>query len=590
MIVRMKKIYLVGLASEKESFLARLQEIGLAHLILPDEPVEPGEVIKELARVTETRKFLSRLGAGAVQEEADRNYTDICRRREELGHEEAGLYNDLSSLIKEVRRVEPFGDFSLDDLALLRKKGLKIRFFKASRKALEAVSLEDCYWVETSGEGGEIALAVLSRKPLEIDLPEDSSPTKRLSDLYSEIKTKEDRLVAVREEYAQLSGQISTLAEAEAVLSDEVEYRRAAANLEAELDNTIFVVKCWSPVPKDELVERLGTDFTIYAISAEPGEAERVPVLMDNKPAVEPGEDLVKIYSYPNYDDFDPSGLVLYFFAIFFGMIVGDAGYGLCLLALTVFIHQKIKSPGPLAKRLIRQMYILSAAVIIFGVLGASYFSIGLPPSHALINLRVLDFSTLEGQNFVMLVSVMIGMIHISLSLAIHGYRRRDLSRLGWIIVIWAAYFLIKSKMGAGQDNPPAAWIMIGGLVIVFLFSSKDRNILVRIAGGVGGLLGIVQIFSDVLSYLRLFALSIATVYMAQTFNMLAGDIFHGVPWVGWLFAGLVLALGHLVNLALAVMGGVIHGLRLNFLEWYRWSFEGDGLAYKPFKRISRQG
>jgi V/A-type H+-transporting ATPase subunit I len=133
------------------------------------------------------------------------------------------------------------------------------------------------------------------------------------------------------------------------------------------------------------------------------------------------------------------------------------------------------------------------------------------------------------------------------------------------------------------MDNPPATYGMIVGLIIVFIFSSNRRNLLLRLLEGLNGLLGIVQIFSDVLSYLRLFALGIATVYMAQTFNMLAESIVQGVPYVGYVLALLILIAGHFVNLLLGVMGGVIHGLRLNFLEWYRWCFTGDGLVYKPF-------
>jgi V/A-type H+-transporting ATPase subunit I len=135
-------------------------------------------------------------------------------------------------------------------------------------------------------------------------------------------------------------------------------------------------------------------------------------------------------------------------------------------------------------------------------------------------------------------------------------------------------------------DNPPAKYVLIAGLAVVFLFSSTKKNLILRAAEGLNGLLGIVQIFSDVLSYLRLFALGIATVYMAQTFNMLADDIAKGVPWFGYILAALILILGHLVNLLLGIMGGVIHGLRLNFLEWYRWCFVGDGVVYRPFKII----
>ena len=202
--------------------------------------------------------------------------------------------------------------------------------------------------------------------------------------------------------------------------------------------------------------------------------------------------------------------------------------------------------------------------------------------------ISILDFSTKEGQNQIMLLSIIFGMIHISMSLIIKFRNTRDYAALGWVPVIWGGYFLISSRMGKGVDNPIALYIMILGLLVVFLFSSKRKNILLRLLEGLNGLLGIVQIFSDILSYLRLFALGIATVYMAQTFNMLAGNIVQGLSWVGYLFAIPLLFAGHLINLMLAIMGGVIHGLRLNFLEWYRWCFVGDGLVYRPFRKLKR--
>jgi V/A-type H+-transporting ATPase subunit I len=209
-----------------------------------------------------------------------------------------------------------------------------------------------------------------------------------------------------------------------------------------------------------------------------------------------------------------------------------------------------------------------------------------LSAENPLSKLCLVNLNSKEGQNLAMILSIIIGMIHISLSFMLKFRNTRDIASLGWIVVIWSGYFLINSKMGHGVDNNIAKYVLIAGLAVVFIFSSSKKNPLLRVLEGLNGLLGIVQVFSDVLSYLRLFALGIATVYMAQTFNMLAKDIAAGVPWLGYVFAVLILFAGHSVNLLLGIMGGVIHGLRLNFLEWYRWCFTGDGLVYKPFRQI----
>jgi V/A-type H+-transporting ATPase subunit I len=222
----------------------------------------------------------------------------------------------------------------------------------------------------------------------------------------------------------------------------------------------------------------------------------------------------------------------------------------------------------------------------VYGIISGGYFGIMLRPDNPLSKLCVIDLNTKAGQNLAMIISVIIGMLHISLSFLVRFRNTRDIAALGWVVVIWSGYFLINSRMAHGVDNVFAKYILIAGLVVVFAFSSSSKNIVLRILAGFNGLLGIVQVFSDVLSYLRLFALGIATIYMAHTFNMLARDIVAGLPWIGYLFAAVILFAGHSVNLLLGIMGGVIHGLRLNFLEWYRWCFTGDGVVYRPFERI----
>jgi V/A-type H+/Na+-transporting ATPase subunit I len=141
--------------------------------------------------------------------------------------------------------------------------------------------------------------------------------------------------------------------------------------------------------------------------------------------------------------------------------------------------------------------------------------------------------------------------------------------------------------MQTGAINPIAKWVLIAGIGTVILFSSGHRNPVIRVLVGLNASLGIVQLFADVLSYLRLFALGLATMYMCQTFNLLGNMVYEGVPYVGFFPAALVLIAGHAINIVLGIMGGVVHGLRLNFLEWYRWCFEGDGLAFKPFRKVA---
>ncbi len=589
MIVKVKKITFVGLKEEKEKFVDRLQEVGITHVSLPRELIEPTDIGRDLQKVTEVRKFLSRLAKKSVAPEFSADYAAVCARREELGQRETRLLSEISMLKKERETLEAWGEFDPKDIALFRSKGLEVRFYRVSKKTFQSLALEEVFCHACRQTESEVAFTVLASKPFDLGVPEEKLPLKSLSQIERHIQARKDELLQITEEYLKLAGKAEALKKAEATLQDDYEYRRVLLNSGEALDNRLFVLTCWSPVPGEELIKVIGGEFTLGYFDEEPQAGERIPVLLLNRPAFQPGEDLVEVYSHPNYSDFDPSGFVLYCFAIFYGMIVGDAGYGLVMFALTLLLHWKVKSDNFHWIRFRRLSYLLSGSVFFFGLITASYFGISLSPDNPLKQLVLLDLNSKEGQNQVMLISIIMGMIHISVALAIRFYRTHDLVALGWIIVIWSGYVVLTSKMGKGLDSPIATWVAIGGFILVVAFTSTSRNPVIRILLGLNGALGVVQLMADVLSYMRLFALGLATMYMCQTFNMLAEMPYNGLPYVGFIPAVLILIFGHSINLLLGIMGGVVHGLRLNFLEWYRWSFEGDGLMFKHFRKIAKR-
>ena len=585
----MKKITFLGLSDEKEKFVKRLQEVGITHVDIPKDGPLPADTVRELQKVNEIRKFLSHIAEKEqlLAKDSHEDYAAICARREALGQKETRLQTEISALKKEQTMLEPWGDFNPEDIQMLRSKGLGIHFYRVPRRIFKGLALDGIAYQITHETEGEVCLAVLTMQPAELGIPEEKVPLKSLSRVGQEISEKEESLQKIAAEYKELSAHTAVLAKAEDTLTDTFEYRRVVMNAVSELEGKLFVLTCWSPVSEDELLKMIGPGFTVSHLGDDPEPGDRIPVLLKNSRTADSGEDLVKVYSQPNYTDFDPSGFVLYWFVLFYGMIIGDAGYGLTLFVLTVFLHIKVKSTSPVWIRFRRLNYMLALSVTFFGVISVSYFGMMIPPESPLNKVMLLNFGTKEGQNSVMLVAIIMGMVHISLALAIKFYRTRDLPSLGWIFVIWSGYVILSASEGVPM-NPVAKWVMIGGLGVVILFSSSHRNPIIRVLIGLNASLGIVQLFADVLSYMRLFALGLATMYMCQTFNMLANMAYQALPpYIGFLPAVLILIVGHGINIVLGIMGGVVHGLRLNFLEWYRWCFEGDGLPFKPFRLVA---
>jgi len=586
MIVKMKRFTFIGPSGEKDGFVRRLQDLGVTHIALPAEAIEPAQISKELQRVSEIRRFLARLAAKGSESEGSGDYSRICSRKEELEKREQELLNQLNILNKEQDLLEPWGDFEPEDIKFLRSRGLNIGFYKMTNRAFDRLQSEGLFChIARRTEGNTIFMSI-SSKPMDLNVPEERLPAKSLSAVDQEIDACMEELSGIKKEYKELADKVSILTEAEISLKDDYEYRKVLLNTESALDDKVFILNCWSPVREDELIKGIGEGFAFGHFCEDPEPADKVPILLSNKPAFDSGEDLIRIYSYPSHRDFDPSGIVLYAFAVLYGLIIGDAGYGLVYLALTGLLHWKVKSRSPLWIRFRRLSYMLACAVIFWGIISGSYFGILLDAENPLNKVMFINMNTKEGLNKAMLFSIILGMIHLSIALGIKFYRSHNLAHIGWIIVMWSGYALIYSKKILGVDNPAAMYIFTAGLIIVVLFISDSRNPLVRISMGLyNGGFGLVQLFSDILSYLRVFALGLATMYMCQTFNMLAGMPYNSLPYIGFVPAVFILIFGHGINLSLGIMGGVVHGLRLNFLEWYRWCFEGDGMAFRPFKR-----
>ena len=219
-----------------------------------------------------------------------------------------------------------------------------------------------------------------------------------------------------------------------------------------------------------------------------------------------------------------------------------------------------------------------------WGILVGSYF--GAPPPEPLAGLKLLDMNDFDSM---MKISVIMGAGHLILANLITAWRSRGSSRmlapLGWVLLILAGI------SGWLRQQLDLEWIlMAAGMGAILLCSSSRpwrgaKNQLWRLVDGLLALTGLSKMFGDVLSYLRLFALGLASASLAITFNQLATDVAAAVPGMGLLLEVLILLLGHLLNFVLAVVSGVIHGLRLNLIEFYNWSLSDEGYAFQPFTK-----
>jgi len=357
----------------------------------------------------------------------------------------------------------------------------------------------------------------------------------------------------------------------------------------------VFAVQGWAPSGRVSALRQFATDRRLALTVEGPGPRDTPPTLLDNPPALRGGEGLVEFYMTPAYRLWDPSKAVFLAFAVFFAMIFSDAGYA-ALLGVVLLAMWKRMGRTASGRGLRDVMLALVIFSIVYGILVGTYFGVEPRAGSWLASLHILDASN---QRLMMWIAIGVGAAHLTYANLVTVWWRRHsstaLSALGWAAVILGGFCV---GLGKGYPDIPALtslpgvglWGLALGGVLVLLFTSErpfglaPKHVFGRLLDGLKGVTGLSKAFGDVLSYLRLFALGLASIKLAEAFNGLAATSFAS-RGVGVLLALLILLVGHSINFAMGIMSGVVHGLRLNLIEFFNWSLPEEGEQFLPFEK-----
>ncbi|HRD01346.1 MAG TPA: V-type ATP synthase subunit I [Candidatus Saccharicenans sp.] len=337
----------------------------------------------------------------------------------------------------------------------------------------------------------------------------------------------------------------------------------------------------WVPAAQTDYLVRKVNQFspTIYLNLRDPKPEERdeVPVILDNPQLIKPFEVVTSLYGLPLPGGIDPTIFLAPFFFVFVGMCISEAGYGLVMSLLSLLYLKKAEPKG--GTRLFMTLFFyLGISNMIFGTLFGGWFGFPIKP------LVLID--PIENPIPYLILSLALGFIQVMLSTflsLVKDFREGNkvtaiAVKGGWLLLLPSLlfYFLLK--------QPPVLGILalIGAAGIVF-FSSPSRNILARFFNGLYALYGITSYFSDTLSYSRILALGLSTGVIAMVVNSLV-QIAWSFPFVGWIIGILIFAGGHLFNLAIGLLGGFVHSMRLQFVEFFGRFYESGGKPFKPVK------
>lgn len=313
---------------------------------------------------------------------------------------------------------------------------------------------------------------------------------------------------------------------------------------------------------------------------------ERPPVIVRNKNFIRPFESVTNIYGMPRSHEPDPTPYLAPFFILFFGLCLGDAGYGI-ILALLSFIAIKLLKLPKEKQGIFRLLMYGGLVTFIVGVALGSWFGIDL--------LKIRIINPVEEPLKMLLFALVLGIIQVIVGISINFYwnlKNKDWGRAFdsgiWLYFIFSILFwlLVKANIISSNFSQLAVYLIyIGIAVIVLTQGRRQKNILMKLPSGILSLYDLVGYLSDVLSYSRILALGLATGIIAMVINLIAMLFKDMIPYLGWVVAVVILIGGHLFNLAINALGSFIHSGRLQFVEFFPKFMEGGGRRFRPFKK-----
>jgi len=588
------ELTLVGDSDHRQEILQDLQKLGAVHLVsLKAAPPESGPDAAD-----DVREAFYYLSSSPVKRRSQRPshkrpLNEVVQEILANKYQRQEVIDRIEIIRQRQRALVPLGDFEFPDLESI--DNVRFWFYQVplgKRALLEKVKLP---WQIMYSDQRFHYLAVLSQgEPGEGDIPFHRSHTGALSQ--SQLAaTREEALVHLEDLDAERESLTRWIRPLHDAIDQSLDQRALLlANAQVLDAKEIFVLRGW--IPRHALPALSGWIDTVPAAYRlrEPTADDNPPTLLLNGDLSGGGQEAVSFFQLPGYRSWDPSVVLFFSFSVFFGMILADAGYALLLAVPLLAKWKKMSIPGSVAIRLRNMAAGMIGCAVTYGVLVGSYFGVSPTDGTALAALNVLD---LNDFTTMMKISIGVGVVHLVIAhtmvMWVNRHSRRALASLGWIVGIVSSFMLWLDYMsieGFELTRSPFFWCLPVWLLLTLTCSSdrpmqSARDVLLQLVDGVGGVMGLTKAFGDILSYMRLFALGLAGASLAATFNELAVAARDSVSVGGFLPFALIIVLGHGLNLVLAIMSGVIHGLRLNLMEFYNWGIQGEGYPFKAFAK-----
>ncbi len=610
MIAAMKKVQVLAMKSRRRQVTDALAELGTIHIETRDAESPDLDQLKEqgsllqraLTAIPATAESADDLKAQSLDEAVEMARHVLSKSAELKEAEE-----QVEKIRREINRVKDWGDFAPASLQSIQNSGVYLSLATATLDQMKRIPEELRYILVRKTKDKRYLL--LLDDPQDADLDSFRVPERSLTELQQELSKAGERSKLLR---AQIMGMQPERRAIEAALdlhASAFEFASVEASLEELTDlEQICEISGFIPKTDTDALKTFAANEGLGLILQDPGADDPVPTKVENPRAV----GIIKpVFQFmgttPGYREQDISFWFLIFFTLFFAMIIGDAGYGAILTIASLFMTIKAKIKNGRVPDGLILFNVLSIATVAWGAVTGNWFGYGpiadLPVLSSLV-VPALDSFAVENSaavtQMIQFLCFAIALVHLILAHTLaflkkikESPRIHAFADLGWMSAIVGLFFLVLNVVISVEEYPVPSWAiyLIGsGVAVVFLFSGQEgdgflKGVIRALSDFINIALSGVSAFADVISYIRLFAVGLASIEIAKSFNGMAEGMMES--GVGGIVGGVfVLLLGHTLNLVMGALSVVVHGIRLKMLEFSsHLGNEWAGFEYKPFKQ-----
>ena len=606
MIEKMKMVHIVTSASRKEEMLNALRDAGVMHL--SEKQSADREVTERFQNLSKTANTLKEY-AEPKKEGSKEILSDDEFNKMYLGVQDAldrknMLGQEIASARTEIDRVSAWGEFSPQEVHELRDNGYDLHFYRMGDKEYQAAASDENIRMFRLGTIDKMkTAAVLGPLPAEIPATEFMIPEKSIAEMEKAIGAAQEGIAACDETLKAAS--IYDASFKDQLLKTQNEINFSVANATAQSDDDFVWLSGYVPeADLDKFKEMASANNCAWAAEDVAEDDEQIPTKVRyNKVSkfIQPVFDILGIV--PGYREQDISLWFFLFFTLFFAMIIGDGGYGVLILLGTIALRVK-QGKGTTVTFL---LFVLSIATIVWGAVTGTWFgmesAMNVPFLKALVIPSFATYPEFFGstdsvsQNAIMKFSFSIGAVQMALGCTLSIRKKiseKNLSwvaDLGWMIAIISMYMLALNLVIHENISLVPVFAGIGvAFLLVLLFGgmspelSFGQGLKAGLANAFTDFLDTISCFGNVMSYIRLFAVGMAGVAISQSFNGIAAGM-HG-PMI--ILGVVVVLIGHALNIVMCFLSVVVHGVRLNVLEFSgQVGLEWTGIPYEPFKKLN---